>query len=249
MVSYVSFQWTAIQCWWLCVTSRTSHRRITSAEGGVSRGLFPRLESTRFPAVSSCSRGKWMVVCLFTRLLVLTAHLVLSGRKIVICSLLTFRRFEKTAKEVRKYYLVFEKKWKRAVPRRMRNHRLVCPYTLACNNHQPNSCLEAPRIEQRNVEGEAKRNKRSNLEPLSWRRPLLWNIRCRNWSLITLRPKARYTARKRTDICSVIWTNMIICGWNGGLLLSWIQMMATPCYADLIWTAMYQGDTQIEHYG
>jgi hypothetical protein len=79
--------------------------------GGVSRGLFPRLESTQFPAVSSCSRGKW-VVCLFTRLLVLTAHLVLSGRKIVICSLLTFRRFEKTAKEVRKYYLVFEKKWK-----------------------------------------------------------------------------------------------------------------------------------------
>ncbi|KIM72262.1 hypothetical protein PILCRDRAFT_829853, partial [Piloderma croceum F 1598] len=60
-------------------------------------------------------------------------------RKIVICSLLTFGRFEKTAKEVRKYYLVFEKKWKPPA--------------------------EAPRIEQRIVECEAKRNKRNNLEP------------------------------------------------------------------------------------
>jgi len=47
---------------------------------------------------------------------------------------------EKSPKEVKKYYLIFKKKWKQLA--------------------------EYPRIEQRIVEGEAKRNKRSNLESL-----------------------------------------------------------------------------------
>jgi SWI/SNF-related matrix-associated actin-dependent regulator of chromatin subfamily A member 5 len=68
---------------------------------------------------------------------------------------------EKTPKEVKKYYLIFKKKWKHLAGT---SHMLllVVIIRLTCFH----SYLEAPRIEQRIVEGEAKRNKRSNLESL-----------------------------------------------------------------------------------
>jgi SWI/SNF-related matrix-associated actin-dependent regulator of chromatin subfamily A member 5 len=68
---------------------------------------------------------------------------------------------EKTAKEVKKYYLVFKKKWKQLAG--------MSPMPTHVPGRRANTfppCSEHPRIEQRIVEGEAKRNKRSNLESL-----------------------------------------------------------------------------------
>lgn len=65
---------------------------------------------------------------------------------------------EKTPKEVKRYYAVFKKKWKQLSGMHRR------PFVSVFRAHVIH--VEHPRIEQRIVEGEAKRNKRSNLESL-----------------------------------------------------------------------------------
>lgn len=65
---------------------------------------------------------------------------------------------EKTAQEVKRYYLVFKKKWKQLAG--------MLLYHSSCDAGSHVFRAEYPRIEQRIVEGEAKRNKRSNLESL-----------------------------------------------------------------------------------
>jgi len=80
---------------------------------------------------------------------------------------------EKMPKEVKTYYLVF-KKWKQLA--------------------------EYPRIKQRIVEGEAKRNKRSYIESLLLKK--IASVKYPMPSSITPQPKGRFTAKKKTHISS-----------------------------------------------